>query len=186
MDADCGQARRRSALPGDVAWRSRSGLPDADARSSSRSPAPLTLSRYGRRSALAGRMRSFPSAPHLSLTDSVTLSRKERRPALAGQTPNGGTAPHVSRNAVTGHATGRMRSRGKDVLHPGGHDVSRPRHHKTQSGGPVWHNVELVRPLPARAEGYYRVGFHTTEKIRKHSGWKRVARSDLLCFLDLW
>ena len=40
MDADCGQPRRRSAPPWDAAWRSRSGLPDADARRSSRSPTP--------------------------------------------------------------------------------------------------------------------------------------------------
>jgi hypothetical protein len=33
------------------------------------------------------------------------------------------------------------------------------------------HNVERMRPLPAWAEGYYRVGVHTTIKRRKHSGW---------------
>ena len=32
-------------------------------------------------------------------------------------------------------------------------------------------NVELVHPLPASAEGYYRDRVHTNKKRRQHSGW---------------
>ena len=112
-----------------------------------------------------------PGAPKLSLTDSDTLSRNGRHLALAGRTWYDGSTPHVSRSAGTNDPNGSMRSRGKRVCHPGGFDVYMMWHNDLTSDGNIWHNVELVRPLPAAAEGYYRVMVHTTVKLRQHSGW---------------
>ena len=102
----------------------------------------VTLSGNDRRNALAGRRWNCQATPQLSLTETITLSRKGRRRALAGEPAHHGSAPNVSRNALTNRARYPMRSRGKNVCHPGGGEVGEAPLHEPSSRKVFRHNAK--------------------------------------------
>ena len=131
----------------------------------------VTLSRNGRRLALAGRMMSYHTTPYVSLWDSVTLSRKKCHLALTGRTPHLGFTPHVSRMAVASHRSGPMRSRGKHVCDPGGHDVCAMLHAVIKLAGAFWAQRGARAPATSDCGRRTRGEGCNYGKKSKHSGW---------------